>query len=224
MKIRRLHNWAVTTAQARSIQEKFRSRVVKTDRFRTIRYVAGVDVGIEKSRNLTHAAVAVLDLAGLELVERASAAAPIRFPYVPGHLSFRGIPAICKALRKLKRSPDLILCDGQGYAHPRRFGLACHLGLITDRPCIGVGKSRLIGTHRAVPNVRGRWVSLIHEEEEIGAVLRSRKGVKPIFVSIGHRVSLPTAIEYVMRCVTRYRLPETTRWADRLAVPAQNRR
>lgn len=217
MKIRALHKWDVTTKQARSIQERLRDRVVSEDRFGPIRYVAGADVAFDKPRNLAFAAVVVLKFPRLEVVEQAIASSPIRFPYVPGYLSFREVPAICEALCQIRQTPGLILCDGQGFAHPRRFGLACHLGLITDRPCIGVGKSRLLGNHRHVPNSRGHWVSLIDKEEQIGAVLRSRKNVKPIHVSIGHRISLKTAISYVKRCTTRYRLPETTRHADRLA-------
>ena len=217
MRIRTLHDWNVTTKQARSIQERLSAQVIREDRLGTIRYVAGTDVAFDKAANLAFAAVVVLELPRLTVVEQVSVSSPIRFPYVPGYLSFREVPVICEALRQIRQAPDLILCDGQGYAHPRRFGLACHLALIVDRPCIGVGKSRLLGTHRHVPNSRGHWVSLVDKEEEIGAVLRSRKEVKPIYVSIGHRISLKTAISYVKRCTTRYRLPETTRHADRLA-------
>jgi deoxyribonuclease V len=121
------------------------------------------------------------------------------------------------ALRRLKSTPDLILCDGQGYAHPRRLGLACHFGLLTDIPTIGVAKSRLIGEHGALPEEKGAWVPLIDRGETIGAVLRTRTGVRPLFVSPGHRIGLETAIRYVLECTTRYRLPETTRHAHRLA-------
>ena len=142
---------------------------------------------------------------------------PTRFPYVPGYLSFRELPAVLEALDRLATPPDLILCDGQGLAHPRRFGLACHLGVLTDIPCIGVAKSRLIGSHDAVPPDKGRWVPLVDRGETIGAVLRTRTRVSPVYVSIGHRVNLATAIEYTLRCTTPYRLPETTRHAHRLA-------
>jgi deoxyribonuclease V len=124
---------------------------------------------------------------------------------------------VLQALEKLKITPDLVLCDGQGLAHPRRFGLACHLGVITDLPAIGVAKSRLIGEHEALSNRRGHWQPLLDRGETIGAVVRSRTGVKPIYVSIGHRVALTTAIDYVLRCTSKYRLPETTRWSDRLS-------
>jgi len=182
-----------------------------------VQYVAGVDVGFVDDGATSRAAVAVLSFPSLELSEQAIAQRPTQFPYVPGFLSFREIPPVLEALEKLNTTPDLILCDGQGLAHPRRFGLACHLGVLTDIPTIGVAKSRLIGTHAELPVEKGSWQPLIHEQEIIGAVLRTRSTVKPLYVSIGHRVSLPTAIDYVLRCTRSYRLPETTRIADRLA-------
>jgi len=163
------------------------------------------------------AAVVVLDFPGLTLREQAIARLPTRFPYVPGFLSFREAPAVLAAMKKLHTRPDLILCDGQGLAHPRRFGLACHLGLLLDISSIGVAKSRLTGTHGDVPEQKGGWVALEDKGEVVGAVLRTRTGVKPVYVSIGHRISLATAIDYVLRCTTCYRLPETTRHAHRLA-------
>ena len=141
----------------------------------------------------------------------------LRFPYIPGLLSFRELPAVLDALERLREPPDLLLCDGQGIAHPRRFGIACHLGLLVDIPSIGVAKSRLCGTHEEPPNQRGAWTPLWAKGEIIGAALRTRIGVRPLYVSPGHRTSLETAIACVMRCCTRYRLPETTRYAHRLA-------
>ncbi len=211
------HPWNVAPAEAKAIQERLRGRASDRDRLGKLRLVAGVDVGFEAGGKRTRAAVAVLAFPSLEPRAEAVATLPTRFPYVPGLLSFREIPAIVAALDRLKELPQLILCDGQGYAHPRRFGLACHLGVLSDIPTIGVAKSRLIGTHGRVPRARGRWVPLTDGGETIGAVLRTRKDVKPVFVSVGHRVSLETAVELVMQCVTRYRLPETTRAADRLA-------
>jgi deoxyribonuclease V len=140
-----------------------------------------------------------------------------RFPYVPGYLSFREIPAVLAVLERLSVRPDLVLCDGQGIAHPRRFGLASHIGVLTGLPTVGVAKSRLVGTHGEPGRERGDWVPLMDKDEIIGAVLRTRAGVKPIYVSIGHRVALETAIAFVLACTTRYRLPETTRAADRLS-------
>ncbi len=209
--------WPRTVPEARALQEALRGKVVTADRLGMIRYVAGVDVGFEQDGAVTRAAVAVLTFPALDLVESALARQPTRFPYVPGYLSFREIPAVLAALKQLKTQPDLLLCDGQGLAHPRRFGLACHLGILTGLPAIGVAKSRLIGSHGAPPQEKGSWVPLTDAGEVIGAVVCTRSGVKPLYVSIGHRVSLATAIEYVLRCTTKYRLPETTRAAHRLA-------
>lgn len=209
--------WPTHIAEARAIQESLRGKIVARDRFAKIRTVAGIDVGFEKRGTIMRAAVVVLDFPGLTLREQAIARLPTRFPYVPGFLSFREAPAVLAAMKKLHTRPDLILCDGQGLAHPRRFGLACHLGLLLDISSIGVAKSRLTGTHGDVPEQKGGWVALEDKGEVVGAVLRTRTGVKPVYVSIGHRISLATAIDYVLRCTTCYRLPETTRHAHRLA-------
>jgi len=214
MQIKRRHQWPTSTQSATAIQQQLVPEVITTDQLESVQYVAGVDVGFVDDGATSHAAVAVLSFPSLELSEQAIAQRPTQFPYVPGFLSFREIPPVLEALEKLNTTPDLILCDGQGLAHPRRFGLACHLGVLTDIPTIGVAKSRLIGTHAELPAAKGSWQPLIHDEEIIGAVLRTRSNVKPLYVSIGHRVSLPTAIDYVLRCT---RLPETTRIADRLA-------
>jgi deoxyribonuclease V len=211
------HAWNVAPAEAREIQERLRRMVETTDRLDAIETVAGVDVGFDRRKGLTRAAVAVLSFPGLELLEQTVVTEPTRFPYVPGLLSFREAPAILAALDRLERLPDVLLCDGQGVAHPRRLGIACHLGVLTDLPSIGVAKKRLVGSHEEPGNSRGDWVPLTHKGEIIGAVLRSRSGVKPIYVSSGHRVSLDTAVDLVMRCTTRFRLPETTRRADKLA-------
>ncbi len=212
-----LHEWDVTPKQAVAIQRELRDRVITQDDFGELRRVAGVDVGFEDGGKVTRAAVVLLSLPGLAPTEKALARQPTRFPYVPGLLSFREVPAVLEALGSLSTPPDMLLCDGQGYAHPRRFGVACHLGLWTGLPSIGVAKTRLIGEHGPVPEGRGEWCPLTDKEEVIGAVLRTRGGVKPIYVSIGHRVSLESAVDIVMRCTPRYRLPETTRQADRLA-------
>jgi len=214
---KRPHSWNVSPKQAREIQESLRGRVETCDSLGRVRRVAGTDVAFEKGKTITRAAVALLSFPSLELVEYKIARRPTSFPYVPGLLSFREIPAIIDALEKLDGRPDLVLCDGQGIAHPRRFGLACHLGVLTGLPTIGVAKSRLIGEHAALGEKKGSWVPLMHRGEVIGAVLRTRTGVRPLYISAGHRVTLETAIDYVMGCLTRYRLPETTRWADSLA-------
>ena len=217
MRIFSSQTWPTNVTQARAVQESLRGKVITEDKLGAVKTVAGVDVGFERAGAVTRAAAVVLDFPGLEPREQAVARQPTRFPYVPGFLSFREAPAVLAALEQLRQVPDLLLCDGQGIAHPRRFGIACHLGVLTDIPSIGVAKSRLVGTHGTVPKVKGAWAPLMDAGEVIGAVLRTRDGVKPLYVSIGHRVSLDTAIDYVLRCTTKYRLPETTRLADRLA-------
>jgi deoxyribonuclease V len=211
------HPWNLSPAQARELQLALRSQVIEIDRFEPPRWVAGVDVGFEARGAVTRAAVAVLSFPELHQVDQAIARQPTRFPYIPGLLSFREIPAILEALDRLHQAPDLLLCDGQGLAHPRRFGLACHLGLLCDLPSIGVAKSRLIGRHGEPPDLQGAWVPLLDREDVIGAVVRTRQGVKPLYISIGHRISLDSAIHYTLACTTRYKLPETTRAAHHLA-------
>ena len=217
MQINITHPWVKNVAEAKLIQTQLSTKVITEDRLNKVNYVAGVDVGFKNNYAITQAAVAILTYPHLELVEHTLAQIPTTFPYVPGYLSFREIPAILEALAKVQTIPDLILCDGQGIAHPRRFGLACHLGVLLDLPTIGVAKSLLIGKHQELSPEKGQWQPLIDRGETIGVVLRSRTNVKPIYVSSGHRISLPTAIDYVMGCLTKYRLPETTRWADKLA-------
>lgn len=209
-------------SQARRLQERLAPRVERRDRIGQVHRLAGVDVGFEDDGATVRAAVAVLDAADLSLVEHAVARLPTRFPYIPGLLSFRELPGVLAALERLSAPPDLILCDGQGLAHPRRFGIACHLGVLTDIPTIGVGKTRLTGHHREPGPDKGDWTPLWDKaceegEEIIGAALRTRAGVKPVYISIGHRVCLETAIAWTLRATTRYKLPETTRWAHRLA-------
>lgn len=217
-----LHDWNLTPTEAIAAQRELAAQVILEDRFAPINCVAGVDVGFEENGAVTRAAVAVLDFPQLSLREHVIARLPTIFPYVPGLLSFREVPAILTAFAKLRRVPDLILCDGQGLAHPRRFGIACHLGVLLDRPTIGVAKKRLFGVHGEVANTRGASVPLLDKDETIGAVLRTRADVKPVYVSSGHRVSLPTAVRLVMACVTRYRLPETTRHAHHFASEVNN--
>jgi len=211
------HPWNLTPAQASQLQCELASRVITADRLGDVRFVAGVDVGFEQEGSVTRAAVAVLRFPQLTLHEYAIARRPTSFPYIPGFLSFREIPAVLDALDKLQQLPDLLLCDGQGIAHPRRFGIACHLGVLTDLPSIGVAKTRLIGTHGPLPETKGSRQPLYDRGEVVGAVLRTRDHVKPLYISSGHKISLATAIDYVLGCLTRYKLPETTRWADRIA-------
>lgn len=210
-------NWnGLTPKEAIQLQKDAAHQVITEDNLPSVTTVAGVDVGFEDNQT-ARAAIVVLNLSDLTPVDFAIARRTVPMPYIPGLLSFRECPAILDALAKLSIKPDLLLCDGQGIAHPRRLGVASHTGLLTGIPAIGVGKSRLTGTHLPVPDEKGAWVPLQDRSEEIGAVLRTRVGVKPLFISPGHLVSLPTALHYVMACVTRYRLPETTRWADGIA-------
>lgn len=211
------HAWDVSPAEARAIQLSLAAQVVTEDRYGPLRTVAGIDVGFEQGNTITRAAVALLSYPQLELIEYALARRPTGFPYVPGLLSFREVPAVLDALAALRGRPDMLLCDGQGIAHPRRLGIAAHLGVLCDIPAIGVAKSRLVGVHGIVPDQRGAWVPLRAGEEIIGAVLRTRRGVKPLYISAGHRIGLTSALAIVLACTTRYRLPETTRWAHRLA-------
>jgi len=213
----RLHAWDVSTAEAREIQRKLAGKVILEDEFDAIHYVAGADIGFESNNKITRAAISILELPDLDEIETAIARQATVFPYVPGLLSFREIPCLLAAMQKLGQTPDMVLCDGQGYAHPRRFGLACHLGVITGLPTIGVAKSRLIGEYEEPENMRGAWAPLIDKGETIGAVLRTRVDTRPVYVSVGHRIGLASAVDYVMRCTGRYRLPETTRHAHRLA-------
>lgn len=212
------HRWDLSPGEAVALQRQLASLVETDDRLTLpVERVAGVDAGFEDGGQTTRAAVAVLAFPGLTLVEQAVVRQPTCFPYVPGLLSFREAPAVLAAFAKLRQAPDLVLVDGHGLAHPRRCGIACHLGLLLDRPCIGVGKTRLVGEHAEPANDKGAWTPLIHRGETIGAVLRSRRGVKPIYVSVGHRLSLASAIAWTLACTPRYRLPETTRQAHRLA-------
>jgi deoxyribonuclease V len=211
------HPWGVPPEQAVQIQDSLRERVIRQDQFGALGCIAGVDVGFTAGEARTRAAVVVLSYPELRLVESAVALRPTGFPYVPGLLSFREAPALLDALSRLSAQPGILLCDGQGIAHPRRLGIASHLGLLADLPAIGVAKSILVGRHQPVPDLSGAWQPLVDRGEVVGAALRTRQGVKPVFVSIGHRISLETAIALVLGCCTKYRLPEPVRQAHRLA-------
>lgn len=187
------------------------------DDFPAITTIAGVDVGFEQSGQIARAAVVLLAFPSLELLDYRIERLPVSMPYIPGLLSFRECPVILKTLSALPHKPDLLVCDGQGIAHPRRFGVACHLGVLTGIPSIGVAKSRLCGHYAEPEEEKGSRSRLYDKEDIIGCVLRTRTAVRPVFVSIGHKISLNSAVHYVMSSVTKYRLPETTRWADALA-------
>ena len=226
------HRWKVSIAEARAIQEKLREKWEEADRLGTIRTVAGLDAAFlitgsqafkktnpwQRLREANRAigCVVLFSYPEMHELERAYAVVPLHFPYVPGFLSFREIPALLAALKKLNQQPDLLFCDGQGIAHPRRVGLATHLGIWLDRPTIGCAKSILIGTHEPVNNTAGSWAELLDEKGEcIGAALRTRDNVNPIFVSQGNRVSLETAVHLTLEVSSGYRIPRPTREADR---------
>lgn len=208
-----LHRWDLSPAEARDLQEELRGRVIREDRCDEIHRVAGLDVSFDEEKRLARAAVAVLELPDLTVLEQTAAEGPITFPYIPGLFSFREIPPLLAALDKLQTRPDLLLCDGQGWAHPRRFGLACHLGVLLDLPSIGAAKTLLLGRHEPLPPERGSWMPLIDQDEIVGAAVRTQTGVRPVYVSVGHRVSLETAVELVLEMAPRYRLPEPSRRA-----------
>lgn len=211
------YRWDVNPSEAIAIQKELAGEVVAKDDFFGPRHVAGIDVGFRDGNRTAVGAAVLLSYPQLELLDYAVASEPARMPYISGLLSFREIPAIVAALDKLEIIPDIILCDGQGIAHPRRLGLASHLGLVIDMPTIGVAKSRLVGEQREPGLEKGSWTPLMDKGEQIGIVLRSRANTRPLYISIGHRVSLDSAREIVMQCCPRYRLPETTRWAHRIA-------
>ena len=211
------HRWDVSTSEAREIQQRLAQQVIAKDQISDLKYVAGIDVGFPAKGTKTRAVVVILDFRDLSFVEHSVAVEPTVFPYIPGLLSFREAPAILSAFKKIKTKPDVLLCDGQGIAHPRRLGIAAHVGLWVGIPSIGVAKSRLSGTHPELPPGKGSSVALMDGDEQLGVVLRSRSNVKPLYISIGHMISLSTAVSIVQKCITRYRLPETTRKAHHLA-------
>ncbi len=210
-------DWPTTVSDARAVQERLRSQVVVGERVQGFRQVAGVDIHVSPASGLTWAALAVVELRTLELVRSVLAAVPTGFPYVPGYLSFREIPAAMAALALLERPPDLLMVDGHGIAHPRRLGIAAHLGVITGLPAIGVAKSRLIGRHDEPGAVRGSRAELTQGGETLGTVLRTRERARPLYVSVGHLVSLEQAVQLVETTLAGYRLPEPTRLADRIS-------
>ena len=214
-----LPEWTGDTAALRALQTELAQQVVLRDGFaKPLRSIAGFDVGFEDDGNTTRAAAVLLDADTLEVVDQQVARLPTRMPYIPGFLSFRELPALLEALAMLSAAPDLAFIDGHGIAHPRRLGIAAHFGVATGLPCIGVAKKILVGAPRmALHDMRGAFTPLRDGREQIGWLLRSKPGCLPLIVSPGHRVAMPSAPELVMRYVGKYRLPEPTRLADRLA-------
>ena len=217
------HTWDVTPSEARALQRQLAGRVIATGDVTDVRYVAGVDISVgTRGSNAGRAAVVVLEWPSLSPVEQAIERAEVRFPYVPGLLSFRELPLVLPAFARLQRRPDLVIVDGQGIAHPRRFGIAAHLGVLLDLPSIGCAKSRLTGfPDGALGEERGARVPLRDRGEVVGYEVRSRAGIKPLYVSPGHRIGHLEAVEWVLRLTAGYRLPEPTRLAHQAAAGAQ---
>ncbi len=215
MHVRALHSWDVSPQEAIAIQRRLRSRL-RLNGDGPFATVAGIDVSYDDASKLMFAGVVVMSGDGRQVLETATAALRARFPYIPGLLSFREMPAVIKAWTKLKTLPECVICDGHGFAHPRRFGLACHLGLLLGRPSIGCAKSLLVGTHHQPGKRRGSVEALLDGGEQIGAVVRTRHGVAPVYVSQGDRISLDAAVQTVLDACAGYRLPEPTRRAHLL--------
>jgi len=216
------HYWSLTPKDALSLQKKLAGNVIRKNRLSKVNTIAGIDVGIKK--DMSRAAIVLLNFPQLDVVEQATSTQKIQFPYIPGLLSFREGPVILKTFLKLSVRPDLLIFDGQGIAHPRRLGIASHIGILVDIPSIGCAKSRLCGYYREPDPDRGSYTPLIDNNQTIGAVVRTRTGIKPVFVSIGHRINLNTCIDYILACCPNYRLPETTRHAHKLASYEKNQR
>ena len=215
MKVLRLHRWNVTPKQAVQIQLRLRDRIEVKDFFSKIYKVAGADIALDLEAKRAIAGVIVYSFPELKEIERVWAVRPLRFPYVPGLLSFREIPTLLAAFGKLKNTPDLIFVDGHGRAHPRRAGIASHLGLVLDCPTVGCAKSLLCGDCDPPDDIVGSTTQIIHKEELVGYALRTRLGVQPVFISIGHRVSLDTAVRLALAVTDGFRVPKPTREADR---------
>lgn len=214
MQVKSLHTWTLTPREAIALQRNLAAQVIVENQVETVRYVAGADIATFKDSPQAYAGVVVMNFPELKIVEEKGLEQTLSFPYIPGLLSFRESPVLLKIFEKLEHPPDLILMDGQGIAHPRRFGIACHLGLLLDKPTIGCAKSRLFGRHKEPLPERGSFVHLYDDDGEvIGAVLRTKDRTNPLFISIGHQVDLPTAIHYTLACCQGYRLPEPTRQA-----------
>jgi len=213
VKIERLHSWQVSTTEALDIQRRLARQVSRSSQITNPRFIAGVDISAGKAQGVATAAVVVLEYPEPRLVETQVAQGRLDFPYVPGLLSFRESPLTLAACEKLSITPDLILVDGQGIAHPRRLGLASHLGLLLNTPTIGCAKSLLCGQHDEPDIDAGSYAEMVDRGKTIGVALRIKPGVKPVYVSIGHKVDLETAIYWVLKCCRGYRLPEPTRLA-----------
>jgi deoxyribonuclease V len=223
MKIRKLHSWDLSTREALEIQKVLMSGPQLRKLPSPVRSVAGADISCSKKSDTIWAGVAVFTYPGLVMIEEKWVRDRTGFPYIPGLLSFREVPALLRVIEKLDNDPDLILCDGQGIAHPRRLGLASHLGLFLDRPTIGCAKSRLVGEFSEVGNRRGDYSPLQYRDQVVGGVLRTREGVKPLFISPGNGITLEESLSIVISCCPKYRIPEPIRQAHLLVNGCRKR-
>jgi deoxyribonuclease V len=221
MKTKKLHEWNLSYKEAIAIQRNLASQVQFIAIKKRPRIIAGLDCAFSNDSKKIFAAAVIISLPDISVIETAIAARKLEFPYIPGLLSFREAPVCIDVIEKLKATPDAFIIDGQGFAHPRRLGIACHIGLLTNKPAIGCAKSRLIGTFKEPGNKKGCFSPLVDSDEEIGAVLRTRTDVKPVYVSVGHKCTLDDAIKVVLECTTKYRLPEPSRLAHQLVGQAK---
>jgi deoxyribonuclease V len=210
----KLHEWNLSPTAAVALQKELREKVrLAPLDISKIRTIAGADISFNKFSETIFAGIVVLDFATLQVIETSGVTTATQFPYIPGLLSFREIPALLEAWQKLRCEPDVLVCDGHGIAHPRRMGIAAHAGLLVERPTLGCGKSVLVGKFEEPEKVRGSWSPLVHKEEVIGAALRTKNNVQPVYASPGHLCDLSSAIEVLLRCDGGYRIPEPTRRA-----------
>lgn len=211
------HKWNVLPEEAIEIQNKLRQKVRIEPLQQNIKYIAGADISFNRGENTVYATIVVLRLSNLQEVERSMLVGTIDFPYIPGLLSFREVPLLWEAWQQLKQKPDVLVLDGHGIIHNRRFGIASHFGLLIDKPTIGCAKKMFVGTHKDLSEEAGSMVGIYEENELLGAAFRSRTKVKPIYISVGHRMTLPDALRIMQQCTTKYRLPEPTRQAHLIA-------
>lgn len=211
-----LHDWNLSPHQAIQLQQQLRETVHITPLTWPVQTIAGADISFNKFSPTIYAAIVVLSLPSLEIIEEAGAVSNTRFPYIPGLLSFREVPALLQAWAQLKIAPDAVMLDGQGIAHPRRIGIASHFGLFVDRPTLGCAKSVLVGRYAEPPAERGLWTPMMDRNETVGAALRTKTNVSPVFVSPGHRLDLAGAVRLALDCGGGYRIPEPTRRAHNL--------
>ncbi len=222
MRVNHLHSWDITPREAIQIQQDLCTRVIRSGRLANVRLIAGADTAFDTHSNAAFSAVVVMSFPGLTIIETRVVRSKVTFPYVPGLLSFRESPPLLRAFKQLRHEPDLVFIDGHGFAHPRRAGIACHLGLLLDRPVIGCAKSLLTGIYREPDTIKGACTRLTDAAGEIlGSVLRTREKVKPVFVSVGHKIRLADAVRWTLACAPTYRIPEPTRLADLAAEKAE---